>query len=100
MENKNDPMAFSGISKINLADGKALTLAMGSDEICGEPFFIPSAISSDNSEDDGYIVYQGFNLDRNESFLEIRDAIQFSFIAKVWAGRYLPLGFHGHYLPN
>jgi len=100
MENKNDPMAFSGLSKIDLVNGNILTLPMKKNEVCGEPFFIPSVTLPNQCEDCGYIAYQGYNQDRNESFLEIRDALDFNFVAKIWAGRYLPLGFHGHYLSH
>ncbi len=98
MENKNDPMAFSAITKIDLENHSTIILKMKDAEVCGEPFFVPA--SDKILEDDGFIAYQGFNQTRNESFLEICGARDLSRLARIWAGRYLPLGFHGHYLPN
>lgn len=74
-------------SKFNI--GKARTLA--------EPVFVPKG-EGEPSEDRGWLLVQGFDGNRNEDFLEIRDAQTLGFQARVWAaGQHFPLGFHGNY---
>ncbi len=96
MGNADDPMAFNGLSKINLSERTSQFYPMKQQEVCGEIFFVASKNKGDR-EDDGYIAYQGYNAKLDQAFLEILNAEDLKFIARVWADRYLPLGFHGHF---
>ncbi|MBC7428844.1 MAG: carotenoid oxygenase family protein [Bacteriovorax sp.] len=99
MGNTHDPMAFNGISKINLFKKDSLFYPMKPEEVCGEVFFVTSNRDGQN-EDSGYIAYQGNNASLDQGFLEFLNAKDLSFVGRVWADRYLPLGFHGHYFSN
>ncbi|NNF01006.1 MAG: hypothetical protein HKN25_18460, partial [Pyrinomonadaceae bacterium] len=64
-----------------------------------EPVFVPKTESGD--EDSGWILAQGYDSDKNENFLEIRDAQTLDIAARVWAsGQHFPLGFHGNFYPS
>jgi all-trans-8'-apo-beta-carotenal 15,15'-oxygenase len=66
----------------------------------GEPVFVPhSAASGERNEDRGWILAQGYDAVKDETFLEIRDAQTLEFEARIWAGagRHIPLGFHGNF---
>jgi len=99
MGNTIDPMAFSGISKIDLFNRSSEFYPMKTEEVCGEVFFISSNLDGQN-EDAGYIAYQGHNAKLDQGFLEILNAKDLTFVARVWADRYLPLGFHGHFFSH
>lgn len=62
----------------------------------GEPVFVPHATGS--AEDKGWILIQGYDSSRNETFLEIRDAQTLEFESRIWAaGQHFPIGFHGNF---
>jgi all-trans-8'-apo-beta-carotenal 15,15'-oxygenase len=62
----------------------------------GEPVFAPT--TSAVNEERGLILAQGYDSDKNESFMEIRDAQTLDFAARIWAnGQHFPLGFHGNF---
>jgi carotenoid cleavage dioxygenase-like enzyme len=72
---------------------------MKTDEVCGEVFFVASNTEG-LDEDEGYIAFQGHNAQVDQGFLEILNAKDLTYIGRVWADRYLPLGFHGHYFSH
>ena len=98
MGNSQDPMAFDGLTKFDLSSQSSSFYPMKKDEMCGEPFFVAKKQSL--KEDDGYLAYIGYNRELDQSFLEILDATDLKFEARIWAPCYLPLGFHGHFLAN
>jgi carotenoid cleavage dioxygenase-like enzyme len=98
MGNADDPMAFNGLSKFDLSSRTNLFYPMKKSEMCGEPFYVSKKLKT--AEDDGYLAYIGFNQDLNQSFLEIIDATNMKFLARIWTNKYIPLGFHGHFIPN
>jgi carotenoid cleavage dioxygenase-like enzyme len=98
MGNTDDPMAFDGLTKYDLSSQSSSFYKMKDDEMCGEPFFVARSLGQ--REDDGYLCYIGYNREADQSFLEILDATDLKFQARIWANCYLPLGFHGHYIPN
>ncbi len=83
------------IMRHDLRTGVAKKIAAGRNRIFGEPVFVPQA--GKNSEESGWILAQGYDAGRHESFLEIRDAATMDFAARVWTGNYIPLGFHGNF---
>lgn len=69
----------------------------GQNRTFGEAVFAPKTVGGSN-ENNGYLLVQGFDALRNETFLEIRDAATLDFAARVWAaGQHFPLGFHGNF---
>lgn len=97
MQNSVDPMAFDGITKIDLKDSKIDTYKMKEDEMCSEAFFIPNKLEI---EDSGTLVYLGYNQLKHESFLEFIDSESMTFLARAWLGTHIPLGFHGHFISH
>ncbi len=98
MGNAHDPMAFDALTKFDLFNRSKMIYSMKENEMCGEPFFVAKSRSRD--EDEGYLAYIGYNQNLDQSFLEILDAADMKFLARIWANCYLPLGFHGHFISN
>lgn len=96
MGRAQDVMAFDRVTKCDLQSGTSSEITMPAGRVCGEPLFIPRP--GGTAEDDGWLVFQGHDQTRDEAFLELRDGRDLRFTARVWAGRYLPLGFHGGFL--
>ncbi len=90
----HDLIAMSGTSKYDKEKDTLLTYETNSSELFGEPIY---AQGDNILEDDGYLLVPGYNADKDESFLEIINAIDMSFQARIWYDRYLPLGFHGNF---
>jgi all-trans-8'-apo-beta-carotenal 15,15'-oxygenase len=95
MQNSNDPMAFDGITKVDLNDSSTQFYKMKDDEMCSEVFFIPDQFEY---EDSGTIAYLGYNQTQHESFVEFVEAQTMTFVARAWLGTHIPLGFHGHFI--
>jgi all-trans-8'-apo-beta-carotenal 15,15'-oxygenase len=49
------------------------------------------------SEAHGWLLSLGYDADKDQTFLEIRDAETMDFQARVWTGIHYPLGFHGNF---
>ena len=90
----HDLIAMSGTSKYDKESDTLLTYETNKDELFGEPIYVQG---KNINEDDGHLLVPGFNNNRDESFLEILNASDMSFQARIWYDRYLPLGFHGNY---
>lgn len=86
----------AAIVRFDLQRGKQEKINAGKVRTFGEPVFAPT--TSAVNEERGFILVQGYDSDRNESFLEIRDAQTLKFAARIWAnGQHFPLGFHGNF---
>lgn len=96
MTRPEDPMGFDRITKYDLQTRAALSMPMPAHRVCGESLFVPRPQAT--QEDDGWVMFQGFDANRDESFFEILDARDMKFVARVWAGMYLPVGFHGAFV--
>lgn len=93
-----DPFGLHRITKFDLKERAALTITVPEGQLCGEPFFVERP--NPQAEDDGWVAFTGHDDRRDEAFLEIRNAKDLSFVARIWAGIYLPLGFHGTFLSD
>ncbi len=88
----------AAIVRIDLDRGTSKKLAVGKSRTIAEPVFVPT--TSQINEDRGWILAQGYDADKNENFLEIRDAQTLEFQTRIWAnGQHFPLGFHGNFYP-
>ena len=87
----------AAIVRVDLQTGKTLKANAGNFRTFGEPVFVPETAAIVN-EERGFILAQGYDSDKNESFMEIRDAQTLEFAARIWAnGQHFPLGFHGNF---
>lgn len=87
------------IVRADLQKTSLLKADAGKTRTFGEPVFAPN--TSSVNEEHGWILAQGYDAERNETFLEIRDAQTLDFAARVWAsGQHFPLGFHGNFYPS
>ncbi len=86
----------ASIIRADLQKHSSQKVSVGKTRTVAEPVFVPK--TSTINEDCGWILAQGYDADKNESFLEIRDAQTLDFAARVWAnGQHFPLGFHGNF---
>ena len=86
----------AAIVRFDLKTGKSIRVNAGNSRTYGEPVFAPT--TSAVNEERGVILTQGYDSDKNESFMEIRDAQTLDFAARIWAnGQHFPLGFHGNF---
>lgn len=85
----------SHIVRHDLHRGEHQRIFAGRGRALGEAVFVerPGA----EAEDDGWLLYQGYDVERDENYLEIRDAGTLEFEARVWTGIHYPLGFHGNF---
>ncbi len=81
--------------KHDLRQGERQRAQIGKARTYGEPVFAPHP--GQDSEDRGWLLAQGYDGERDESFLEIRDAGTMEVEARVWTGQHFPLGFHGNF---
>ena len=88
------PQPWSGTTCIGAQAGKC---EAGPGRVLGEAVFAPQP--GQEEEDHGWLLMQGYDARRDESFLEVRDAGELNFVARVWTGHHFPLGFHGNFYP-
>lgn len=88
--------ANASVVRIDFQKNLLNRAAAGKTRTFGEPVFVPK--NSSVNEDGGWLLTQGYDGERNESFLEIRDAQTLDFASRIWAnGQHFPLGFHGNF---
>ena len=86
----------AAIMRFDLRKMSEKKFSAGKNRTFGEPVFVPE--SSQPKNENGWLLTQGYDAPRNETFLEVRDASSLEFAARVWAnGQHLPLGFHGNF---
>lgn len=86
----------ASIIRIDLQKTSTNKANIGKHRAIAEPVFVPK--TKEINEDRGWILAQGYDADKNENFLEIRDAQTLEFQARIWAGgQHFPLGFHGNF---
>lgn len=87
----------AAIVRFDLRVAPVRKFSAGRTRAFGEAVFAPRA-NCNSSEIEGYLLVQGFDAGRSETFLEIRDAATLDFAARVWAaGQHFPLKFHGNF---
>lgn len=92
-----DSLALNGLVCWDLETQTARRISAGSGRTFGEPIFIPDP--QNRHELDGAIALLGYDKLSDQSFLEIRQPLSLDLIGRQWLGHYLPLGFHGHFIP-
>lgn len=97
MGDGKDPMRFTGVSKVSIERGVVANYRAAQDETFGEPVFHET---SKRQEDSGVVFVPGYSATRDESFLDILDAVNMKKQARLWVGEYFPVGFHGHFISS
>lgn len=88
--------ANAAIARVDFEKNSVKKAAAGKTRTFGEPVFVPNTAAA--GEERGWLLTQGYDGGRNESFMEIRDASTLEFESRVWAnGQHFPLGFHGNF---
>ena len=67
-------------------------------EFPSEPVFVPRPDAT--AEDDGVLLFLGYDTLRRESFLGVLDAIEMVETARAYCGARCCVSFHGHWLPE
>lgn len=83
------------LARHDLRSGECRRVQRGHARTHGEPVFAPHP--GQNSEERGWLLAQGYDGERDETFLEIRDAATMEVEARIWTGQHFPLGFHGNF---
>ncbi|MGE3465882.1 MAG: carotenoid oxygenase family protein [Pyrinomonadaceae bacterium] len=90
----------AAIVRIDTRKRSSIKFNAGKERTLAEPVFVPKG-EGKQSEDNGWLLIQGYDAARNENFLEIRDAQTLGFQARIWAaGQHFPLGFHGNFVSS
>lgn len=63
-----------------------------------EPVFVPRPGGS--KEDDGVLLFLGYDLARRESFMGVLNASDMTEMARVYSGARCCVSFHGHWIPE
>ncbi len=92
---KDDPFANNAVVCHDLKQNSINRVDAGKGRVFGEAVFVPRPESKE--ENYGWLLMQGYDAERDENFLEIRDAATMEFEARVWTGNHFPLGFHGNF---
>lgn len=87
-----DPLALKSLVCWDLETLKPTRQVAKATEVFGEMVF---AFGRDGSE---YMMNLGYDSKRDQTFLDIRRPVTLARIARVWMGRYFPLGFHGSFV--
>ena len=96
--NPADPLASSKLVKNDLHAHSQASIVARKGEVWGEPVFLPDPRGG--AEDQGLLFIQGYSSDRDETFLEMREAQNLDFQARLWTGTRFPLGFHGCFVSD
>jgi all-trans-8'-apo-beta-carotenal 15,15'-oxygenase len=94
-KNPADPFLFNKLVQHDLHKGTAKRIIAGKGRAIGEPVFVPRP--GKETEENGWLLILGYDGNRDENFLEIRDAATLDFASRVWTGIHFPLGFHGNF---
>ncbi len=95
---RDDPLVATHLVRHDLHEGGTARIGGTEGRALGETVFVPRA--SDGDETDGWLLLQGYDTERDENFLEIRDAGTLDLAARVWTAQHFPLGFHGNFVPD
>ena len=93
-----DPFTSTALVRHDLHRGTIQRIEADPGRALGEAVFGPHP--GRKEEDRGWLLMQGYDAIRDESYLELRDAGALEFVARVWTGQHFPLGFHGNFYPT
>jgi carotenoid cleavage dioxygenase-like enzyme len=88
---------FSALTRHDLKQGTSRHVEACKNRVLDEAVFVPHP--GQNQEDRGWLLMQGYDAERDENYLDVRDAETLEMVARVWTGQHFPLGFHGNFTP-
>jgi all-trans-8'-apo-beta-carotenal 15,15'-oxygenase len=93
----DDPLAFNEIIKFDTELKTKISFKAPTGHVCGEPIFISDESNqvNDKFNENGWCVFLGYDSHKDETYVQICDAKNMKFVARVFIGAHLPLGFHG-----
>lgn len=91
---QDDPMAFSGISKVDLKTNKVITRETQAGVMSSEAVYVENP-DYPADEDSGWLLSMSYDQSHDQSSLEILSAKDLSLVAQVQCDCFVPLGFHG-----
>lgn len=86
-----------GLVKYDLSSNKFVSWHL-KDHYATEPVFVPKPGS--NKEDEGVVLSLVYNKAKNQTFLIILDAMNFTELGRAFLPNVLPFGFHGKFFNN
>lgn len=92
----NDPLAFDQLCRWDLHQDTQTRVQAGPEQMFGEPV----TINHPENPLEDWLTHLGYDSSLNETFLDIRRAENLELLARVWLGRFLPLGFHGTFISS
>lgn len=94
-DRSEDSLAFTALIRHDLHRSTSKRIETEKGRAIGEAVFVSHP--GKNSEERGWLLIQGYDANRDQNFLEIRDAATLELAARVWTGIHFPLGFHGNF---
>lgn len=91
---QNDPMAFSAISRVSTETHEQLTLKAPHGVVYSEAIYVENT-EYPEQEEYGWLIFLSYHGKSDETTLEIVNAADLSFQARVHLDCFIPLGFHG-----
>ena len=96
----DDPLVATHLVRHDLHQQKAERVGGTKGRALGETVFVPRSSGNEDRESDGWLLLQGYDTNRDENFVEVRDAGTLDLAARIWTGHHFPLGFHGNFVPD
>jgi len=90
-----EPFTMQALLRHDFTAGTTQRVDAGKGHALEEVVFVPRPGAS--AEEDGWLLHQGYSAVRNETYLDIRDAVTLERAARVWTGQHFPLGLHGNF---
>jgi carotenoid cleavage dioxygenase-like enzyme len=87
--------AMRALVRHDFVSGTAHRIDAGQGHAWEEAVFVPRA--GNTTEGEGWLLHQGYSAERNETYLDIRDAGTLDLAARVWTGQHFPIGLHGNF---
>jgi carotenoid cleavage dioxygenase-like enzyme len=86
------PLAFDTLTAWDGARFREARARRG--QVFGEPVLLV------DSANRFWVAHLGYDADGDETFLDIRDPSELRLVGRAWLGFRIPLGFHGHFVPE
>ena len=90
-DSPDDPLAFNTLTRWDLDTNTAMRVKSKDGQIFGEAIYVAGPQND-------LLLHLGYDGSLDETFLDMREVNSLHLLARVWLGRYLPLGFHGSFV--
>jgi carotenoid cleavage dioxygenase-like enzyme len=93
-----DGFALRWLHRHDFTSGRTQRVDAGPGHAFGEAVFVPR--TGARAEEEGWLLCQGFSAERNETYLDVRDAATLERASRIWIGQHFPIGLHGNFYPE